>query len=368
MTPETAVQTTQAQAQPVQRNEVMVQDPLSLIVSGDMRLRDELIIQRAKLDYSQRLAKMFAYSGCFADVKDQREDVSIAKALVKIKLGESMGFSEAEAMTGIDIIQGRVAVGASLRAARMQRAGYSWPNMICTDEGCWVPLVFQGQPMMQQKVNAQGEIELNKDGSPVMVQVVVSFTLRDAQKAGLAGKDNYKKDPSSMYFARAITRAQLRYGPGVLGVDILDTYEAGEIIDAAPVMTRDGREPVHEHDDRLEAKMAAQAAEAEVAAQEAAARTAETKQDTPKADGPYVPRWKDEAEMKAALNDLRTATADDEIFFGVFSQHNITGDEDVKLDSPAVGAAFDAITAALAKKNAPAPAGKTLQFGKPKGK
>jgi hypothetical protein len=61
--------------------------------------------------------------------------------------------------------------------------------------------------------------------------VVVKFTEQDARMLGLVDKNQsmYKKDPSSMYFARTITRAQRRYGPGVLGVDALDTYEARDI-------------------------------------------------------------------------------------------------------------------------------------------
>lgn len=215
-------------------------DILDRIVSEDrVAERDGIILQRAKLDYKQRLAKMFANSGCFVDIdkdvdgKFLPEDVSIARAMVKIELGESMNFSPAEAMTGIDIIKGRVAVGANLRAARMQRAGYSWPSMACTDKGCWIPLEFQGKPLMQMKVTEDGEPVL-VNGKPAMVQVVVSFTEKDASRAGLSGKDNYKKDPSSMYFARAITRAQRRYGPGVLGVDVLDTYEAAELPEKVP--------------------------------------------------------------------------------------------------------------------------------------
>ncbi len=207
-----------------------------IVASGKLaEERDRLIVARADLDYKQRLAKMFANSGCFVNIdKDQDgkflpETMSIARAVVKIELGASMGFSPAESMTGIDIIKGRVAVGANLRAARMQRAGYGWPQMICRDEGCWIPLEFQGKPMLQQKVSEDGELVFDSSGKPVMVQVVVSFTKKDADRAGLSGKDNYKKDPSSMYFARAITRTQRRYGPGVLGVDVLDTYEAQDL-------------------------------------------------------------------------------------------------------------------------------------------
>jgi hypothetical protein len=206
-----------------------------VVTATEIESRDKLIVQRAELDYKQRLAKLFAKSHCFVDIdKDPEgnwlpEEVSIARAVVKIELGASMGFSPAESMTGIDIIKGRVAIGASLRAARMQRAGYFWPQAVMNNKGCWLPLCFEGKPMLQPTINEEGAVIMGPDGLPVMSQIIVSFTKADAELAGLAAKDNYRKDPSSMYFARAVTRAQRRYGPGVLGVDALDTYEAYDL-------------------------------------------------------------------------------------------------------------------------------------------
>lgn len=247
--------------------------------------KERLILQSAGLDFQQRVATMFARSGLFADVKGASETESIAKAMVKIQLGESMGFSAAESMTGIDLIQGRIAVGANLRAARMQRAGYSWPRMQCTDEGCYIPLEFQGKPMLHQRVDPEGNLVVDKDGNPVMVQAVVSFKKSDAEKAGLATKENYRKDPSSMYFARAITRAQRRYAPGVLGVDVLDTYEAREIppesgwseSPAAPVVERPAPEKLA---DKIRAQQKRKEAAAEAGtrmAAEAAEQSGEVK-------------------------------------------------------------------------------------------
>ncbi len=184
-----------------------------VISETERAAKERLILRRAELDYKQRLASAFAKSGCFADIKGQSEAEAIAKALVKIELGEAMGFTPAESMTGIDIIQGRVAVGANLRAARMQRAGYSWPEMVLNETGCWIPLRLNGKTM------------LDGEGNPVMV----AFTKSDAQTAGLAGKDNYKKNPRNMYFARAITNAQRWYAPGVLGIDVLSIEEARDL-------------------------------------------------------------------------------------------------------------------------------------------
>jgi hypothetical protein len=177
----------------------------------------------------QRMARVFVTSGLFGDIKGQSAEQSIAQAYVKIALGNSMGFSPAESMQGIDLIQGRPAISAQLRAARMQRAGFSWAPT-ATDKGCWLAMFYQGKPIMIPRINPQtGEIVRASDGSVALEQAIVSYTEIDARAAGLAGKDNYKKDPSSMYFARAVTRAQRRFAPGVLSGDILSREEAFDV-------------------------------------------------------------------------------------------------------------------------------------------
>lgn len=190
----------------------------SVIEDHEARARERFEQRKEEFEFNQRLARTFAASGCFADIKGCTENEAIAKALVKIELGAAMGFSPAESMTGIDIIQGRVAVGANLRAARMQRAGFSWRFAQMDSRGCAVRLYFRGQPLMDEA------------GGPA----VVSYTEDDAKLAKLVGKDNYVKNPSDMYFARCITRAQRRYAPGVLGLDILSTEEAIDLPAAAP--------------------------------------------------------------------------------------------------------------------------------------
>ncbi len=88
----------------------------------------------------------------------------------------------------------------------MQRAGYSWRIDRLDNTGCELT-IFAGAK------------EIGK----------AAFTKEDATSAGLINKDNWKKDPSSMYFARAITRAQRRYAPGVLSLDIVSSEEAIDI-------------------------------------------------------------------------------------------------------------------------------------------
>lgn len=159
-----------------------------------------------RFELEQRMAKLFAMSGLFKDIAGTSQEQAIAQSYVKIALGGSMGFSPAESMQGIDIIQGRPSVGSQLRAARMQRAGYSWRIDRLDNTGCELT-IFAGAK------------EIGK----------AAFTKEDATSAGVINKDNWKKDPSSMYFARAITRAQRRYAPGVLSLDIVSSEEAIDI-------------------------------------------------------------------------------------------------------------------------------------------
>lgn len=160
----------------------------------------------ARFQLEQRMARLFVASGLFSDIKGQTEEQAIAQAWVKIGLGASMGFSPAESMQGIDLIKGKPCVGAQLRAARMQRNGYNWSVDQCDAGGCKLTV-------------RRGDEELG----------VVSFMKEDAAAMGLLGNDNYKKDAPSMYFARAITRAQRRFAPGVLSIDVLSSEEAIDI-------------------------------------------------------------------------------------------------------------------------------------------
>lgn len=199
--------------------------------SEKLAMIDNRPIEIQKFEFQQRCARLFAASGLFSDIKGQTQEQAIAQAFVKIALGDSMGFNPAESMTGIDLIQGRVSVGSNLRAARMQRAGYSWDILQLDNKGCRLLLKFQGKPLMCEQIDGA-------TGTISQVPTVVSFMAEDAAVAGLIGKDNYKKNPRNMYFARAITNAQRWYAPGILGVDILSTEEA---IDMEPDPIGDGK-------------------------------------------------------------------------------------------------------------------------------
>ena len=61
-------------------------------------------------------------------------------------------------------------------------------------------------------------------------EMEVSFSVEDAKKAQLAGKDNWKKYPADMCFARALSRLARRLFSDVIG----SSYVEGEIQEEEP--------------------------------------------------------------------------------------------------------------------------------------
>jgi hypothetical protein len=211
----------QAPPQPQSTTQPLPPEPES-ILAAVVKATESRLPEVQRFELHQRQARLFALSGLFSDIKGTSLEQALAQAFVKIDLGESMGLSAAEAMTGIDLIQGRVAISANIRAAKMQRAGFSWDVLQLDDKGCRLSLKYKGQQLYREEVD-------EKTGDVSKVPAVVSFTEQDAARAGLIGKDNYKKNPRNMYFARAITNAQRWYAPGILSVNILSSEEAADL-------------------------------------------------------------------------------------------------------------------------------------------
>ena len=118
----------------------------------------------------KELAGVFIESGSFTDVK------GAAQALVKIIAGQELGFSPIVAMTGIHFFNGKVSLGANLIASLIKDSG-KYEYKITEHDATACSVVFY------QTINS----EIKQLGVPVR------YTFADATKAGLTGKDNWKK-------------------------------------------------------------------------------------------------------------------------------------------------------------------------------
>ena len=151
-------------------------------------MNDKLTIY-SQFDQIKAAAIALQQSGYFKDVTSQ------AQAIVKVMAGAELGLPPFASMSGIFIIQGKPVLGANILATLVKNdPRYNYQVKQCNGAVC--------------------ELVWFEDGKQVGVS---SFTLDEAKTAGLTDKDNWRKFPSDMLFARAISRGARRFAPGIFG-------------------------------------------------------------------------------------------------------------------------------------------------------
>lgn len=129
-----------------------------------------------------------------------------AQAFCLMMIAESEGLHPIQALKRYHIIQGRPAMRADAMQAEFQRQGGTVEWVKTTDTEC--EAIFR-HPHQCPK------------GQPV------SFTMADAKRAGLAGKDTWAKYPASMLRARVISMGIRMVLPGV----VVGVYTPEEVSD-----------------------------------------------------------------------------------------------------------------------------------------
>jgi hypothetical protein len=169
------------------------------------------------MDDAERAARAMAGSGFFTDAKQANQ------AVVKILAGSELGFGPFASMVGVSIIQGKPAVGANLMAAALKRTGkYNYRVTKNTEKE--VEITF-----------FEGKEEIGKS----------SFTWSDAEKAGLTNKDNWKRYPRNMLFARALSNGIRWFTPDIYnGATVYTPDEMGAVTDEEGNVIEVKAEPV----------------------------------------------------------------------------------------------------------------------------
>lgn len=152
---------------------------------------------RDDFDVMQKASTALFRSGYFTDVKSE------AQAIAKVMAGRELGLPAFASMAGIHIIQGKPALGS---------------NVIAT--------LIDNNPRYDYKVKKHDSkeciIDFYRNGE---LHGTSSFTMEEAQTAGLTNNPSWKKFPSDMLFARAITRGARRFAPGIFGGSPIYTPE-----------------------------------------------------------------------------------------------------------------------------------------------
>lgn len=163
---------------------------------------EQLSIAHNELDVF-KIGEVFAQSGLFSNARD------MSKAVVQIMAGAEMGFGAFASMSNIHIVQGKCVVGATLIAAAIKKSGkYTYRILQHTSEICELEIFERGTGYDFKSIGKS------------------SFSIEEARAAQLANKDNWKKHPADMLFARAISRAAKHHCADVFGTAV---YTPGEI-------------------------------------------------------------------------------------------------------------------------------------------
>jgi hypothetical protein len=135
---------------------------------------------------AQSLGELLAASGYFTDAR------GAAQAAVKVMAGQELGFGPIASMTGIYIVKGRVTLSANLMAAaiKRQRPRYDYRVREHTAEFCSIEFLQDGEHLGES-----------------------TYSMQDAQAAGLASSETWKKHPRNMLFARALSNGAKWYCP-----------------------------------------------------------------------------------------------------------------------------------------------------------
>lgn len=133
------------------------------------------------------IAKAFKESGLFPDLKSE------AQAIVKVQAGLELGLEPFAAMQGIDIVQGKPRMNASLQAGLIKKSGrYNYKVLEHGEQACKLEFYEKWGEQWQSIGTSE-------------------FTMKEAQQAGLTHKDNWKKHPKNMLFARALSNGAKWY-------------------------------------------------------------------------------------------------------------------------------------------------------------
>ena len=148
-------------------------------------------------DSISKAANALHKSGYFKDVTSE------AQAIVKVMAGAELGLPPFASMSGIHIIQGKPALGSNVVATLVKNdPRYNYKIIECNHKVCTIAWFEDGQPVGES-----------------------SFTMDEATTAGLTNNPSWKKFPSDMLFARAITRGARRFAPGIFGGSPIYTPE-----------------------------------------------------------------------------------------------------------------------------------------------
>lgn len=159
-------------------------------------------------------SKVFYEAGIFKDIKSE------SQAIVKILAGKEMGLTPMQSMMGLFIVNDRICPMVQVVSGLVKRS---------------VKYDYIVEKLEEQECI----LSFTKDGKEIGKS---SFTFKDAAKAGLVNKDNWKNYPRNMLFARAMANGCRWFCPDVFSGHVAEEIQDISIVPEKSVVevTADG--------------------------------------------------------------------------------------------------------------------------------
>lgn len=189
--------------------------------SAMVRVGNSVALDRATAAQPKDIGEVFQLARAIADAKGLVPRDMLGnpnKIAASMMTGLEMGMGAMESLRSFHIIEGKVVMTAEAMLGRATSKGVRvrWLNK--PEDGALI---------------AHGWFKRGEDEHEEI------FTIEDAKRAKLTGKDNWVKYPKSMLRARCVSQAMRAFCPDVLGSNVYVEDEADEIAERASA-----REPV----------------------------------------------------------------------------------------------------------------------------
>lgn len=145
-------------------------------------------VELSDLDSLQRFCKMAHASGFFGSRATGDALIrELAQAAVKVEYGLEIGLKPIAALMNVYTVDGKPSLSSGAIGGLIRKSGKYTYTVSSTDKQCTIEWF--------ERYNGQRE-PLGQS----------SFSMEDAKRAGLAGRNPWKRYPKAMLFARALTQ------------------------------------------------------------------------------------------------------------------------------------------------------------------
>lgn len=154
---------------------------------------------------------------------------TVEQAFTIAQMGKELGFPTMQAFHYIIPIQGKLTLSAKALGAILRKGGIKYQTL---EDGVYVYQngTSEKSDPSEKPVDRRTTIRFIRDN----IEEICSFSWKDAELQGLTTKDNWKRMPKEMLYARCLSKGANRVGPDLT----LGLYTTEEMADSLHIDER----------------------------------------------------------------------------------------------------------------------------------